>query len=97
MTDVPLPAHILTWKASSDVICMEEIPAPAPKLAFDDPYEDDEDHLNKVSKYWKACNKERMQREACYKELLGAEVEAARRRKADENTRAEKAKEEAAM
>ncbi|KIJ41711.1 hypothetical protein M422DRAFT_255331 [Sphaerobolus stellatus SS14] len=115
MTNAPLPAHMLAWKASSDVIRMEEIPvgdltrtvqgfapdknfnAPAPKLAFDDPYEDDEDHLNKVNKYWKARDKERMQREAHYKELLDAEVKAAEWRKAEENVRAkEKAKEEAA-
>ncbi|KIJ42617.1 hypothetical protein M422DRAFT_254057 [Sphaerobolus stellatus SS14] len=117
MTDAPFPAHMLAWKASSDVICMEEIPvgdptrtiqgfapdkkfnAPAPKLTFDDPYEDDEDRLNKVNKYWKARGKERQQREAHYKELLDAEVEAAVRRKAEETTRAkEKArKEEAAQ
>ncbi|KIJ37790.1 hypothetical protein M422DRAFT_259636 [Sphaerobolus stellatus SS14] len=115
MTDTPIPAHILAWKASSDVIRMEEIPVgdptrtvqgfapdknfnvPAPKLAFDDPYEDDADRLNKVNKYWKAQDKERMQREACYKELLDAEVKAAVQRKAEENARAkEKAKEEAA-
>ncbi|KIJ22630.1 hypothetical protein M422DRAFT_276909 [Sphaerobolus stellatus SS14] len=115
MTNAPIPAHILAWKASSDVICMEEIPVsdptrtvqgfapdknfnvPAPKLAFDDPYEDDADCLNKVNKYWKVHDKERMQREACYKELLDAEVKAAEGRKAEENTWAlEKAKEEAA-
>ncbi|KIJ42211.1 hypothetical protein M422DRAFT_254615 [Sphaerobolus stellatus SS14] len=115
MTDTPFPAHMLAWKASSNVICMEEIlvgnptrtvqgfapdkefNAPAPKLVFDDPYEDDEDHLNKVSKYWKARDKERLQREAHYKELLDAEVKAATWRKAEEITQAkEKAKEEAA-
>ncbi|KIJ40821.1 hypothetical protein M422DRAFT_256259 [Sphaerobolus stellatus SS14] len=116
MTDVPIPAHILAWKASTDVIRMGEIPsadprrtvrgfvpdkkfdAPAPMLAFDDPYEDDEDRLNKVKKYWRARDKERMLREAHYKELLDAEVKAAERRKANENARAlEKAKEEAAV
>ncbi|KIJ47011.1 hypothetical protein M422DRAFT_249317 [Sphaerobolus stellatus SS14] len=72
--------------------------APAPKLVFDDPYEDDEDCLNKVNKYWKAHDKERLQREACYKELLDAEVKAAEQRKADEIAQAkEKAKAEAAM
>ncbi|KIJ35463.1 hypothetical protein M422DRAFT_262234 [Sphaerobolus stellatus SS14] len=115
MTDAPFPAHMLAWKASSDVIYMEEIPVgdptrtvqgfapdkkfnvPAPKLAFDNPYEDNEDRLNKVNKYWKARNKERLQREARYKELLNAEVKAAERRKADEIAWAkEKAKEEAA-
>ncbi|KIJ50990.1 hypothetical protein M422DRAFT_244953 [Sphaerobolus stellatus SS14] len=72
--------------------------APAPKLAFDDPYEDDEDRLNKVNKYWKVRDKERLQREACYKELLDAEVKAAKRRKADDIVQdaKEKAKEEAA-
>ncbi|KIJ44568.1 hypothetical protein M422DRAFT_252186 [Sphaerobolus stellatus SS14] len=70
---------------------------PAPMLAFDGPYEDDEDRLNKVKKYWRVHDKERMLREAHYKELLDAEVQAAERRKADENTQAlEKAKEEAA-
>ncbi|KIJ36957.1 hypothetical protein M422DRAFT_260584 [Sphaerobolus stellatus SS14] len=75
----------------------KEFNVPAPKLVFDDPYEDDEDRLNKVNKYWKACDKERMQREACYKKLLGAEVEATKQRKADEIVWAEKAKEEAAV
>ncbi|KIJ35903.1 hypothetical protein M422DRAFT_261859 [Sphaerobolus stellatus SS14] len=115
MTDTPFPAHMLAWKASSNIIRMEEIPVsdptrtvqgfapgkkfnvPAPKLAFDDPYEDDEDRLNKVNKYWKVHDKERLQREARYRELLDAEVKAAERRKADEIAWAkEKAKEEAA-
>ncbi|KIJ42200.1 hypothetical protein M422DRAFT_254589 [Sphaerobolus stellatus SS14] len=115
MPDTPFPAHMLAWKASSDMIRMEEIlvgdptrtiqgfapdkefNAPASKLAFDDPYEDDEDRLNKVSKYWKGRDKERLQREARYKELLDAEVEAAVWRKAEEIMQAkEKAKEEAA-
>ncbi|KIJ32030.1 hypothetical protein M422DRAFT_266265, partial [Sphaerobolus stellatus SS14] len=92
MTDTPFPAHMLAWKASSNVICMEEI-----LLVFDNPYEDDEDRLNKVNKYWKARVKERLQREARYKELLDAEVKAAERRKVDEIAWAkEKAKEEAA-
>ncbi|KIJ31137.1 hypothetical protein M422DRAFT_267212 [Sphaerobolus stellatus SS14] len=53
--------------------------------------------VSQVNKYWKAHDKERMQREARYKELLDAEVKAAERRKADEIARAkEKAKEEAA-
>ncbi|KIJ26423.1 hypothetical protein M422DRAFT_272467 [Sphaerobolus stellatus SS14] len=116
MTDAPFPAHMLAWKASTDVIRMEEIPvgdpsrtvqgftpdkkfnAPAPKLMFDDPYEDDVDCLNKVNKYWKARNKEMMQREARYKGLLDAEVEAAVQRKAreDEAARLKAAEEEAA-
>ncbi|KIJ54951.1 hypothetical protein M422DRAFT_241037 [Sphaerobolus stellatus SS14] len=114
MTDAPFPAHMLAWKASSDVIRMEEIPvgdpsrtvqgfapdkkfnAPAPKLMFDDPYEDDADRLNKVNKYWKARDKEMMQREARYQALLDKEVKAAERRKAAENAAKEKAKEEAA-
>ncbi|KIJ46915.1 hypothetical protein M422DRAFT_249657 [Sphaerobolus stellatus SS14] len=115
MTDTPIPAHILAWKASTNVIQMGEIPSadprrtvrgfvpdkkidvPAPTLAFNDPYEDDEDRLNKVKKYWRVCDKERMLREACYKELLDAKVQAAEWRKADENVRPlEKAKEEAA-
>ncbi|KIJ43099.1 hypothetical protein M422DRAFT_253596 [Sphaerobolus stellatus SS14] len=62
--------------------------APAPTLAFNDPYEDDEDRLNKVKKYWRAHDKERMLREARYKELLDAEVKAAEQRKADENAQA---------
>ncbi|KIJ37997.1 hypothetical protein M422DRAFT_259383 [Sphaerobolus stellatus SS14] len=72
--------------------------APAPMLAFNDPYEDDEDRLNKVKKYWRTRDKERMLREAHYKELLDAEVKATEQRKADENAQAlEKAKEEAAV
>ncbi|KIJ43452.1 hypothetical protein M422DRAFT_253334, partial [Sphaerobolus stellatus SS14] len=96
MTDAPFPAHMLAWKASSDVIRMEEIPV-APKLMFDNPYEDDGDRLNKVNKYWKVCNKERMQREARYKVLLDAEVEATMQRKAREEEAARvKAREEEA-
>ncbi|KIJ37121.1 hypothetical protein M422DRAFT_260511 [Sphaerobolus stellatus SS14] len=51
MTDLELPAHMLAGKASTDVIRMEEIPkfdGPAPKLSFDNPYEDEEDRLNKL-------------------------------------------------
>ncbi|KIJ31495.1 hypothetical protein M422DRAFT_266873 [Sphaerobolus stellatus SS14] len=115
MTNTPIPAHILAWKASTDMIRMGEIlsadprrtvrgfvpdkkfDAPAPTLAFNDPYENDEDRLNKVKKYWKVHDKERMLREACYKELLDAEVQAAKRRKAEENAWAmDKAKKEAA-
>ncbi|KIJ36457.1 hypothetical protein M422DRAFT_261212 [Sphaerobolus stellatus SS14] len=115
MTDAPFPAHMLAWKASSDIIHMEEIPVsdptrtvqgfapdkkfnvPAPKLTFDNPYEDDEDRLNKVNKYWKARNKERLQRETHYKELLDAEVTAAERRKAEEAMQAQsKAREDEA-
>ncbi|KIJ22757.1 hypothetical protein M422DRAFT_276774 [Sphaerobolus stellatus SS14] len=35
---------------------------PAPKLVFDDPYEEEEDHLNKVTKYWTAYDQERPMR-----------------------------------
>ncbi|KIJ38319.1 hypothetical protein M422DRAFT_258965 [Sphaerobolus stellatus SS14] len=112
MTDAPFPAHMLAWKASSDVIHMEEIPvgdpsrtvqgfaldkkfnAPAPKLMFDNPYEDDADRLNKVNKYWKARDKERMQREARYKELLDAEVKATVQRKAREEEAAQEREKE---
>ncbi|KIJ35013.1 hypothetical protein M422DRAFT_262738 [Sphaerobolus stellatus SS14] len=111
MTDAPIPAWKVStdviWMGeilSADprrtvrgFVPDKKFDAPAPTLVFNDPYEDDEDCLNKVKKYWRAHDKERMLREARYKELLDAEVQATERRKADENARAlEKAKEEAA-
>ncbi|KIJ42160.1 hypothetical protein M422DRAFT_254855 [Sphaerobolus stellatus SS14] len=104
MTDLQLPARMLAWKASTDVVRMDEIPigdprrtvrgfvpddkfdAPAPKLVFDDPYEEEEeeDHLNKVTKYWKVRDQERLMRESRYRELRGAE-EAAKSQKRSED------------
>ncbi|KIJ45531.1 hypothetical protein M422DRAFT_250850 [Sphaerobolus stellatus SS14] len=61
--------------------------APVPKLVFDNPYEDEEDRLNKVTKYWKARNQERLQRESRYRELLGAEEAAASWKRTEEAAR----------
>ncbi|KIJ25878.1 hypothetical protein M422DRAFT_273109 [Sphaerobolus stellatus SS14] len=90
MTDLELPAHMLAWKASTDMKCMEEIPVgdprrtvrgfepdkkfdgPAPKLSFDNPYEDKEDHLNKKSLILYRCPD------------AGEQVAAAVKRKAEE-------------
>ncbi|KIJ32974.1 hypothetical protein M422DRAFT_265159 [Sphaerobolus stellatus SS14] len=58
--------------------------APAPKLVFDDPYEEEEDRLNKVTKYWKARDQERLMRESRYRELWGAEEAAASRKRSEE-------------
>ncbi|KIJ36884.1 hypothetical protein M422DRAFT_260748 [Sphaerobolus stellatus SS14] len=121
MTDLQLPAHMLAWKASSEVDRMEEVPAsdprrtvkgfqadkkfdwPAPKFSFDDPYEEEGDHLSKVTRYWKVRHQEKTQRESRFRELLDAEMVAATWKKAEEmarvldaakeQTRLEKAKE----
>ncbi|KIJ34522.1 hypothetical protein M422DRAFT_263286 [Sphaerobolus stellatus SS14] len=95
MTDLVLPTHMLEWKTSSEVVCMEEVPAgdprrtvlgfqadnkfnrPAPKFSFDDPFEEEEDCLSKVARYWKACDQKRTQRESRFRELLDAEEAAA--------------------
>ncbi|KIJ24211.1 hypothetical protein M422DRAFT_275061 [Sphaerobolus stellatus SS14] len=102
MTDLQLPARMLAWKASTDVVRMEEVPigdprrtvqgfvpdnkfdAPAPKLIFDDPYEEEKDRLNKVTKYWKVCDQERLMRESRYRELRGAEEAAASRKRSED-------------
>ncbi|KIJ51638.1 hypothetical protein M422DRAFT_243946 [Sphaerobolus stellatus SS14] len=102
MTDLQLPACMLAWKASTDVVQMVEVPigdprrtvqgfvpdnkfdVPAPKLVFDDPYEEEEDHLNKVTKYWKARDQKRLMRESRYRELLGAEEAAASQKQSEE-------------
>ncbi|KIJ32894.1 hypothetical protein M422DRAFT_265232 [Sphaerobolus stellatus SS14] len=102
MTNLQLPARMLAWKASTNVVRMEEVPigdprrtvqgfvpdnkfnAPAPKLVFDDPYEEEEDRLNKVTKYWKVCDQERLMRESRYRELRGAEEAAASRKRSED-------------
>ncbi|KIJ43076.1 hypothetical protein M422DRAFT_253567 [Sphaerobolus stellatus SS14] len=74
---------------------MEEIPAGNPSRTIQGFAPDKKFQVNR---YWKARDKERLLREACYTELLRAEVVAAERRKAEENAQAEeKAKEEAAV
>ncbi|KIJ35879.1 hypothetical protein M422DRAFT_261833, partial [Sphaerobolus stellatus SS14] len=102
MTDLELPAYMLAWKSSKEVVRMEEIPAddlrrtvlgfqaddkfgrPAPKFAFDDPFEEEEDRLSKVTRYWKARDQERIQRESRYRELLDAETAAELRKRTEE-------------
>ncbi|KIJ54180.1 hypothetical protein M422DRAFT_241431 [Sphaerobolus stellatus SS14] len=102
MTDLQLPARMLAWKASTDVVRMEEVPigdprrtvqgfvpdnkfdAPAPKLIFDDPYEEEKDRLNKVTKYWRARDQERLMRESRYRELRGAEEAAASQKRTED-------------
>ncbi|KIJ49042.1 hypothetical protein M422DRAFT_246827 [Sphaerobolus stellatus SS14] len=63
---------------------------PAPKFNFDDPFEEEEDHLAKVARYWKARDQERTQRESRYRELLDAETAAASRRSREEEKAEEK-------
>ncbi|KIJ46826.1 hypothetical protein M422DRAFT_249570 [Sphaerobolus stellatus SS14] len=60
----------------------------APKFAFDDPFKEEEDHLPKVTRYWKAHDQERTQCESRYCELLGAEEAAASRKRMEEDARA---------
>ncbi|KIJ51805.1 hypothetical protein M422DRAFT_244169 [Sphaerobolus stellatus SS14] len=87
-------SHILTWKKSSEVVRMEQIPAgdprrtvqgfeadplfhaPAPRIDYNDPYEQDEDRLKKVTRYWAAHDVEQEQRTRRYDELLAAEMQA---------------------
>ncbi|KIJ35056.1 hypothetical protein M422DRAFT_262800 [Sphaerobolus stellatus SS14] len=116
MTDLQLPTYMLAWKASKDVIRMEEVPAddprrtvrgfepdkkfdrPAPKFAFDDPFEEEEDCLPKVTHYWRARGQERTQCESRYRELLGAEEAAASWKRMEEAAKAlKKAQEQEAM
>ncbi|KIJ30051.1 hypothetical protein M422DRAFT_268512 [Sphaerobolus stellatus SS14] len=105
MTDLELPAHILAWKTSEEVIHMEEIPAnnprrtvlgfqaddkfgwPAPKFTFDNPFEEEENRLPKVTCYWKARDQERTQCESRYRELFDAETAAASWKRTEEATR----------
>ncbi|KIJ51573.1 hypothetical protein M422DRAFT_244740, partial [Sphaerobolus stellatus SS14] len=112
MTDLELPAHMLAWKTSKEVVRMEEIPAddprrtvtgfqaddkfgrPAPKFAFDDPFEEEEDRLPKVIRYWKARDQERIQRESRYRELLDAETAAESRKRTEEAARKQREIEE---
>ncbi|KIJ45784.1 hypothetical protein M422DRAFT_250578 [Sphaerobolus stellatus SS14] len=108
MTDLELPAYMLAWKTSEEVVCMEEIPASdlrrtvlgfqadnkfnrlAPKFTFDDPFEEEEDRLPKVTRYWKVRDQERTQRESRYRELLDAEKAAALRKRSEEATQKQK-------
>ncbi|KIJ32890.1 hypothetical protein M422DRAFT_265225 [Sphaerobolus stellatus SS14] len=57
---------------------------PAPKFAFDDPFEEEEDRLSKVTRYWKARDQERIQRESRYRDLLDAETAAESRKRTEE-------------
>ncbi|KIJ42190.1 hypothetical protein M422DRAFT_254566 [Sphaerobolus stellatus SS14] len=58
---------------------------PVPHFDYNDPYEQDEDYLKKVTRYWAAHDLERDQRTSRYNELLAAEVEASIRcREADQ-------------
>ncbi|KIJ27805.1 hypothetical protein M422DRAFT_270995 [Sphaerobolus stellatus SS14] len=50
--------------------------APAPRIDYNDPYEQDEDRLKKVTRYWAARDVEREQRTHRYDELLAAEMQA---------------------
>ncbi|KIJ34475.1 hypothetical protein M422DRAFT_263443 [Sphaerobolus stellatus SS14] len=93
MTDLVLPAFMLAWKTSGEVVRMEEWPAP--KFSFDDPYEEEEDRLSKVTCYWKAHDQERTQRESRYRELLDAEEAAALRKQSEDATRELKKAQEA--
>ncbi|KIJ27235.1 hypothetical protein M422DRAFT_271608 [Sphaerobolus stellatus SS14] len=61
----------------------DKFDAPAPKLVFDDPYEEEEDHLNKVTKYWKVRD-ERLMRESRDRVLRGAEAAAASRKRSED-------------
>ncbi|KIJ52927.1 hypothetical protein M422DRAFT_242883 [Sphaerobolus stellatus SS14] len=93
MTDLELPAHILAWKTSEEV-ADDKFGRPAPKFAFDDPFEEEEDRLPKVTRYWKARDQERTQRESWYRELLGAETAAASRKRTEEAARKQREVEE---
>ncbi|KIJ32737.1 hypothetical protein M422DRAFT_265366, partial [Sphaerobolus stellatus SS14] len=52
---------------------------PVPRIDYNDPYEQDEDRLKKITRYWAARDLERDQRTLRYDELLKAESEAAER------------------
>ncbi|KIJ37760.1 hypothetical protein M422DRAFT_259593 [Sphaerobolus stellatus SS14] len=52
MTNLQLPAHILAWKVSSEVVRMEEV------LASDPRRTEEEDRLPKVTCYWRAHDQE---------------------------------------
>ncbi|KIJ24251.1 hypothetical protein M422DRAFT_275021 [Sphaerobolus stellatus SS14] len=49
---------------------------PVPRIDYNDPYEQAEDRLKKVTRYWAARDLERDQRTSCYDELLAAEMQA---------------------
>ncbi|KIJ23908.1 hypothetical protein M422DRAFT_275422 [Sphaerobolus stellatus SS14] len=49
---------------------------PVPRIDYNDPYEQDEDCLKKVTRYWAARDLERDQRTSRYDELLAAEIQA---------------------
>ncbi|KIJ44851.1 hypothetical protein M422DRAFT_251839 [Sphaerobolus stellatus SS14] len=113
MTDLQLPAHILAWKTSEEVVHMEEISAgnprrtvlgfqandifdwPGPKFAFDDPFEEEEDRLPKVTCYWKACDQERTQPEEAAQKQREAqeEGEKAKEKEREQEKRKEQEKE----
>ncbi|KIJ47567.1 hypothetical protein M422DRAFT_248559 [Sphaerobolus stellatus SS14] len=67
---------------------------PVPKLVYNDPYEDEKDRQNKVSRYWRAHDQERLQRESRYHELLGIEETAASRKRMEEAAKALKKSQE---
>ncbi|KIJ54436.1 hypothetical protein M422DRAFT_240503 [Sphaerobolus stellatus SS14] len=71
---------------------------PAPKFSFDDPFEEEEDHLSKVAHYWKVRNQERTQHESRFCELLDAEEAAALRKRSEDPARElQKVQEEEAL
>ncbi|KIJ24112.1 hypothetical protein M422DRAFT_275188 [Sphaerobolus stellatus SS14] len=67
---------------------------PAPKFNFDDPFEEEEDRLPKVTRYWKARDQVRTQRESRYRELLDAETAAASWKRAEEAAQKQREAEE---
>ncbi|KIJ38552.1 hypothetical protein M422DRAFT_258663 [Sphaerobolus stellatus SS14] len=106
MTDLQLPAHMLAWKASSEVVCMEEIPAGDPRRTVRG-FEADKKFDGPVPKFsfndpyeeeGDRLSKERTQRESCFRELLDTEMAASAWKRAEEMARAlETSKEKARL
>ncbi|KIJ53225.1 hypothetical protein M422DRAFT_242352, partial [Sphaerobolus stellatus SS14] len=67
---------------------------PAPKFNFDDPFEEEDDRLSKVTRYWRARDQERTQRESRYRELFDAETAAEWRKRTAEAARKQREAEE---
>ncbi|KIJ39988.1 hypothetical protein M422DRAFT_257301 [Sphaerobolus stellatus SS14] len=63
LIDLLFPACMLAWKTSNKVKCMEDVLRPALKFSFDDPNEEEEDHLSKVRHYWQEAQEKEKQKE----------------------------------